>query len=253
METTINTLIVDDEMKSLSVLRRMLQKHCPKVKIVGESRNVDSAIQAIETLHPDLVFLDIVMPDGQGFDVLEHVTYTDFDVVFVTAYDEYALRAFEFSALHYILKPLNYLSLVDAVERVIERQSRKYFEEKVEVFKQSINEKPEKIILPTGNGLEIILIDDIIRLEADGNYTLVYLKDNTRKIVSKSISNFEKLLDELSFSRLHNSHMINLQYLVRYIKGKPGYVIMADEKHIYISAGRKQTFLDKLSDYAKSV
>ena len=249
----IKTLIVDDEIKSLSTLRRMLEKYCTDVDIINESHNVKQAVENINALHPQLVFLDISMPDGQGFDVLEQVTYKDFEVVFVTAYDEYATKAFEFSALHYILKPINHRALVEAVNRVFKRKEQSFTDQKLEVFKQSMLQRPERIILPTSDGMEVIFINSIVRCEADGNYTTVYLKNGEKKIISKSLSNFEKLLSDYSFCRLHNSHIINLKFMTKYVKGKAGYVVMWDNEPIYISARRKQHFLDKLNTYAHSL
>ena len=164
MKKLINTIIVDDEKKSIFSLEMLLEKYCPEINIIGTAESVKQAIESINILKPDLVFLDITMPDGDGFDVLENVNFIDFEVIFVTAFNQYALKAFEFSAIHYLLKPVNYTELQKAVKRFENLKSKDVFNEKIQVLRDSLNNKHKKIILPSFDGLEIINLDEIIRL-----------------------------------------------------------------------------------------
>ncbi|PLW97860.1 MAG: DNA-binding response regulator [Marinilabiliales bacterium] len=253
MKETIHAVIVDDEEKSVKALNNLLEKYVQHVNVDGVANCVKDAVSLIDDIKPELVFLDINMPDGIGFDVLEQVSFKDFEVIFVTAYESYALKAFEFSAIHYLLKPINYLELQKAISRFESIKVDSPFEDQISVFRETFNDKPSKIILPTSDGLNMVDIDTIIRCEADSNYTLFFLADGSREIVSKSLNNFDKLLADLNFIRVHNKHLINLRHVKKYIKGKTGYVIMNDEEHVYVSDSKRKTFLESLKNYAKSL
>lgn len=253
MSKKIKSVIVDDEEKSIGSLTKLLQKYLPNVDIAGTASSVKDATDMIDEIKPDLVFLDISMPDGNGFDVLENVKYKKFEVIFITAYDRYAVKAFEFSAIHYLLKPISYLELQKAVKRFEELKNDEVFEKKIEVLRESMDSKPQKIILPTGEGYNIIDLENIIRCEADSNYTIFYFADGTREVVSKSLNNFEKLLSDIQFERVHNKHLINLKHVKKYVKGKAGYVIMNDGEHVYISDSRRKNFVEALKKFAKSL
>ena len=193
------------------------------------------------------------MSDGDGFDVLEKVNYQNFEVIFVTAYNQYALKAFGFSAIHYLLKPVDPLELKDAVQRFEQRVNNNVFAKKMEILKENLDNKPEKIILPSSDGLEIINIDELIRCEADSNYTTFYLIDGKKIMVSKSLNNFEKMLSDVDFCRVHSKHLINLKYVKHYKKGKGGQVIMKDNSTVDVSESRKKHFIDSLKNFARSV
>ncbi len=253
MSEKIRSVIVDDEDRSLGSLKMLLEKYVPQVEVIGTASNVKEATGAINELKPELVFLDISMPDGNGFDVLENVSFKKFEVIFITAYDRYAVKAFEFSAIHYLLKPISYLELQKAVSRFEQIKNEDVFEEKINVLRESMDNKPQKIILPTSEGFNIIDLDNIIRCEADSNYTIFFFTDGTKEIVSKSLNNFEKLLSDIHFERVHNKHLINLKHVKKYVKGKAGYVIMNDGEHVYISETRRKSFVDALKKFAKSL
>ena len=253
MIESISTLIVDDEKKSIFSLELILEKYCPEINVIGTAESVEQAIESINKLKPDLVFLDITMPDGDGFDVLENVDFKSFEVIFVTAYNQYALKAFEFSAIHYLLKPVDYLELQKAVKRFEHLKSKDVFNEKIQVLRDSLNNKHHKIILPSFDGLEIINLDEIIRCEADSNYTVFFLTNDRKIVVSKSLNNFEKVLSDIYFCRVHKKHLINLEHVKHYVKGKRGMIIMQEGLNVHVSESKKKYFINKLKKYARSV
>ncbi len=249
----IRTVLIDDEKSSLIILEKLLERHVPEVEIVGTAQTVADGIKLIDEQKPDLVFLDISMPDGDGFEVLEKVNYKDFDVIFVTAYDQYAIKAFEFAALHYILKPVKPQELVEAVERYKNHKNNLAdLEQKLKLLSANLGQKPTKLVLPTSSGMHIIDFDDIIRCESSNNYTTFYLKDGKKIVVSKSIQTYEKLLKDSHFCRIHNKHIVNLKYVKKYVRGRGGYVVLANGEQVDVSEGRKKQFLEKLSQYTIS-
>jgi two-component system LytT family response regulator len=250
---TIKTILVDDEKNSLTTLQMLLERYCPEVEIIGTAQNVEESIKIIDELKPDLVFLDIAMPDGDGFEVLEYVNYKLFQVIFTTAYDQYALRAFEYAALHYLLKPINFNDLQDAVARFSKVTEESEFDNKLLKMKENLAEQQNKIILPTMEGLNIIDIDSIIRCESDNNYTIFILHEAKKIVVSKTLSNYEKLLADKDFVRIHSKHLVNLKYVKKYVKGRGGYVVFHDGSHADVSASRVKDFLVRLKLYAKSL
>ncbi|MBC8343893.1 MAG: response regulator transcription factor [Bacteroidetes bacterium] len=249
----IKAILVDDEKNSLLTLQLLLEKYCPEVEIIGSAQNVEDSILLIDEKLPELVFLDIAMPDGDGFEVLENVQHKLFQVIFITAYDQYALRAFEYAALHYLLKPINFNELQDAVSRFKKVTDESEFNEKLVKMKDSLASQQNKIILPTMEGLNIIDIDDIIRCESDNNYTLFFLKTDKKIVTSKTLNNYDKLLSDKDFFRIHSKHLVNLKYVKRYVKGRGGYVVFHDGSHVDVSASRVKDFLIRLKTYAKSL
>lgn len=246
----ILTVIVDDEEKSLLSLKRMLLSCSAQVRILGEAKNVAEAVKVIDDQRPDLVFLDISMPDGEGFDVIGLTQWKNYEVVFVTAFEHYALKAFEFAAIHYLLKPVEEKDLLESLDRYEKRKGKHLLEEKWEVFQQTISNKPQKIILPTLEGFMVINIDDIMRCEAEGNYTNFYLADYRKVMISKGLNNFEHILNDVNFCRVHHKHLINMKYVSHYNKGKGGVVLMKDKSEVDVSESRKKEFLEQLKQYA---
>jgi len=246
----IRALIVDDELKSQTTLQKLLERYCTGVDVIGFANNVKSAVEEIEKLNPDLVFLDISMPDGDGFEVLERVSKRDFEVVFTTAYNDYAIKAFQFAALHYLLKPINYMELQKAVERYKENKKDVDLNHKIEVLYQSLNNEHEKIILPTNNGMKVVALEDIMYCRAEGSYTYFYFSDNEELMVSKSLSSFEGILPSKKFSRVHSKYLVNLNYVSQYVKGRAGMVVLTNGYEIDVSEGRKSDFLTRLKKLA---
>lgn len=248
----IDTIIVEDELRSQQTLKKLLNQYCPQVNIIGLAGSVDEAVSLINELKPRLIFLDIALPDGDGFNVLEDTTFKDYKVIFVTAYDKYAIRAFEFSALHYLLKPISHIELQLAVKRFNDsgKPEELEFSKKISTLKENIN-SPEKLLLPTTQGFEVIALKDIVRMEANHNYTDCYLISQEHLLISKPLISFENILNDLEFVRVHNKHLINLKYVKKYFKGSGGSLVMMDGSEISVSKSRKNEFLEKLNDYAR--
>lgn len=254
IENTITTaVIIEDEKSNLVTLTYLLERNFPSIELLGSATTVKGAVELINKSMPKLVFLDISLPDGTGFDVLEKSNYKNYKVIFTTAFDSFALRAFEFSALHYILKPVTYEELKNAIERYHNLKSDILIEDKLNVYKQNIQNNFQKIIIPSIDGFSMIMLDDIIRLEADDAYTVFILKSKQKVVASKPLNNFEKILNDLPFTRIHNKHFINLKYVTRYLKGKGGYVIMENGDEIEVSVRRKSDFLIAMKNYARAV
>lgn len=243
----IKTVLVEDEKKSLLALQSLLERYCPDVIIVGTAANVSQGLKIIPEVEPDLIFMDIAMPDGDAFDLLNELEEINFEVVFITAYNDFALKAFDFSALHYLLKPVNHTDLIEAIHRFQRMRADLMITERIQILNQSLQNNFVKISLPTTDGLIILEIDNIIRIEASSNYCQFFLKDQTSVVVSKPLSHFENILSELSFYRIHNTHMVNLRYVSRYQKGRGGLVTMNDGSQIGVAASRKKEFLDHLN------
>jgi two-component system LytT family response regulator len=217
---------------------------------VGTAPNVTGGVELIDDVRPDLVFLDINMPDGMGFDVIDRVSFSDFQVIFITAFDKYAVRAFECSALHYLVKPITAVMLGSAISRYRESKVDN-IDKRLAVLKESLRNKNEKIIIPSAEGLNIVRLDEIIRLEASDVYTIFYMTGGHRYIASKPLNNYEKILTDLPFCRLHSKHLVNLAFVKRYIRGKGGSVIMEGDTEVEVSVRKKADFLEKLKDFAR--
>lgn len=246
----IKAIIVDDELGARESLSKMLEKNCSSVQIVAKADSMLSAYEAIINLHPDLVFLDIEMPNGNAFDLLEKIKEIDFDIIFTTAYDHYAIKAIKFSAIDYILKPIDPEELLQAVKRYEEKSGQKNMLDKK--FKTLLNNlKPEnklkKVGIPDGDGLIFINLADIIRCDSDGNYTFFILTSGKKIVASRTLGEYEQLFADDNFFRIHRSHLINLQHVKKYLKGEGGYVIMSDNSQVEVSRRNKNDFLQKLA------
>ena len=217
-------------------------------EIAGEAKNGEEAVELYRREKPDIMLLDINMPDGDGFEVLERIEDTALEVVFTTAYNKYAIKAFEFAALHYILKPIKTTDLQEAVER-FKGIKGEDLTDKIKVLSSNITNKIDRLILPTQSGLHIIELENIIRCESSNNYTTFFLKDKKKIVVSKSIQIYEKLLSDTYFCRVHNQHLVNLKYIKKYVRGRGGYIIMTNDSHVDVSEGKKKNFLKKLGEY----
>jgi len=246
----LKTIIVEDEEKARLNLKRLLQEYCNNVEIIDMLDGVAPGIKSIKKHNPDLVFLDVKMRGETGFDLLEQIDDIKFEVIFTTAHNEYALKAFKFSAIHYLLKPIDIDLLVNAVNRVEEMQKQKFDTAHFNIAIENLKEQKNtfrKIALPTNDGLVFIQIEEIIRCESEDNYTYFFLANETRILVSKTIKHYEELLAEHNFFRVHQSHLINLNHIKKYHKGEGGYAIMADESTIPVSRRKKNLFLSNLS------
>lgn len=244
----IRAVIVDDESKGREFLKTLIGKHCPGVEIVANANTAASGAEVIRKLNPDLVFLDIEMPGGNGFTLLEKTRDQNFDVIFTTAYSQYAIKAIRFSALDYLLKPINPDELKAAVEKVEEKFSSKSTTRKnVDTLLSNIDENiPKKVVLPNVHGAEYVILDEIVRCTADGNYTLVVLTSGKKILVAKTLKEYEELFAEENFVRIHHAHLVNLKHVKRYIKGEGGQVELSDGSLVEVSRRKKTEFLEKL-------
>ena len=219
MKQLIKTIIVDDSDKSRNVLTKLLNQEFPNVDIVGEADNITSAYNYIIEEMPDLVFLDIEMPNGNGFDLLKKFEQVPFQVIFVTAYDHYAIKAIKCSALDYILKPVDIAELRKSVKKIIINNDHASLQSQINLLREEVNNPKSinKVAINTKDGIEFLPASDIIQLKADGSYTEIYLTDSKKFVASKSLKEFEFLIEKNNFFRSHRSHIINLDHLIKYI------------------------------------
>jgi len=244
----IKALIIDDEMHCLKTLSMLLKEYCPDVQVVKLCENAEDGIEAIKKFKPDLVFLDIEMPHMNGFEMLEKFSEISFALIFTTGYDQYAIKAFRFSALDYLLKPIDHDELKKAVEKV-DRHLQHPLPQQLEILLQKIHSQSppiNKIALPTMEGLQMIPVNSIISCESDRNYTVLLLKGKQKIIVSKILKEIEEMLEEHSFLRVHHSYIVNLNEINKYVKGEGGYLVMSDGSSVDVSRSRKDILLQKL-------
>ena len=245
----MRTLIIDDERHCRDGLAIMLSKHCPGLEVLAQCQDGTTALKAIKEHTPDLIFLDIEMPDMNGFEMLEQCSGNNFQIIFTTAYNEYAIRAIRHSALDYLLKPVNKNELLHAVARA-KAFNASQVSVKITQLLELVNTKrpPERIALPTIDGLILIDIKDILYCESENNYTRFYLANGKNIFVSRTLRAVEALFeDNKDFFRIHHSFIINLNYVQKYLKGDGGEVVLCSGKSLSVSRTKKQEFLDTLA------
>jgi two-component system LytT family response regulator len=244
---TRKVLIIDDEKPTREFIGKMLESFDLKLDIYADGESVQSGIEAIERIQPDIVLLDIQMPDGNGFDVLKSVSNKSFEIIFITAFQEFAVQAIKFSALDYILKPIDAEELRNAVMNAIQMHSHKKDETQMSVLENNIQPHlKRKLVLKTQESIFVVEIDDIVHCEADKNYTFFYLNDGKKILVSKTLKDYDTLLSGLQFFRVHQSHLINLNCVERYDKHDGGSVILKDGTAIPLSPAKKEQFFKSL-------
>tara|TARA_R110000751_G_scaffold102322_7_gene196838 strand:- start:327 stop:1061 length:735 start_codon:yes stop_codon:yes gene_type:complete len=238
----LKSIIVEDEETSRKILRNYLNKYCPNVEVLGEAANVEEALVLIRNTELDLVFLDVEMPYGNAFDLLDKVGDINFETVFVTAYNHYAIDALNAHASYYLMKPISIDELIKAVDYVTEiRTKEDALQDQVLVPK--MNTVNGKITIPQQDGFEVLQTADIMYCKADDNYTEIYLNNNKKKLVSKTLKYFEDALTESGFARVHKSYLVNVNEVTKYIKGKGGSVVLSNGKEIMVSASKKSDLL----------
>ncbi len=247
MNKIFTAIIIDDEKDGRVVLQSLIQEHCPEVEIIKLCNSAQEGVEAIHQLTPDIVFLDISMPHMSGFSVLDKVKEVKFNLIFVTAYDDYALKAIKHAAIDYLLKPVDYNELIVAVNRCIEIDNALNSEKITHFIDSLASDQIEKVILPVREGYLFVNVKEIIRCEANSNYTVLYLLDGEKHMISKTLKDFESQLSNKSFFRIHKSHLINLSYLKKYTKGDGGTVTMVDDAELDVSRRNKEEFLKMLS------
>ncbi len=237
----LKAILIEDEANSREILRNYLAKYCTEVDLLGEATSIDEGLKLIRENEPDLIFLDVEMPFGNAFDLLEQVPDRSFETVFVTAYNQYALDALNQHAAYYLMKPITIDELIKAVEYVREiKQKENALEDKV--LRPKLKSVEGKITLPQQDGFQVVNVADILYCQADDNYTHIYL-ENKKILVSKTLKYFEEALSDFAFARIHKSYLVNVNEVVKYRKGKGGSVVVSNGKELLVSASRKKEFL----------
>lgn len=246
----IRSVLIDDEPNNVTTLQQLLLRYCPAVQVVGTAESAQSGHTVILDTKPDLVFLDIEMPYGNAFDLLNSLSPVNFEIIFVTAFDHYALNAIKYSALDYLLKPINIKDLQEAVQKALTRVDTKNIHKRIEaLFYNLYTPKPsyQRLALPTLDGLVFVNTEDCVRLESKNNYTTIYFRDGAQVTVSKSLASFEEILSQDQFSRIHHSHIINHSFVKKYHRGRGGYIEMEDGTRIEVSTRKRDEFLSKFN------
>lgn len=245
----LKTLIVDDEADAVNFIRSIIMEYCPKLKVIGTASTANDGVKMILEHQPELVFLDVEMPHGSGFDLLAQFPNKLFDVVFITAFNQYALKAIKFSAVDYILKPINISEFIEAVDKVIGKRSHAYnqninYGELLENLKSTL---PTKLAIPTSEGMEYLNTREIIRIEADRSYCWFYLTGTRKHLVSRNLKEYQDLLSDRNFFRPHNSHLVNLEFVKKYVRQEGGYIEMTDGSQIPVSRIKRDLFVQQMN------
>ncbi|MES2731366.1 MAG: LytTR family DNA-binding domain-containing protein [Bacteroidota bacterium] len=245
MKKVITSVIVDDEHPSRETLRLLIQKYCSAIKVVAVADSAETAKEAIEQYKPQVVFLDIQMPGGSGLDLLDSFDEINFDIIFTTAYHQYAVKAFRMAAIDYLLKPIDIEELQEAVQKV-QSKFKPFTKSNYEVFKQEYTQQQtlDKLMIPTQEGYVFVKIEDIIYVEAHNNYTQFHFTNKKSQIVCRSLAEYEELLESFFFHRIHHKYMINLK-LIELFNSRENYVKMVDSTILYISTRKKGDFLNR--------
>ena len=249
----ITCIIIDDEAKNIKLLQNMLQMYCPSVKVLATNTDAKNGLLLIDELQPQLVFLDVEMPHLNGFDMLKKLEPVNFETIFVTAYSHYAVEAFEHHATGYITKPINTEKLIAAVNTATKRIEEKSINKNLFSLLEQNTKKatPDKIPLSTSNGLIFVKLAEILYCESSGNYTNFYLSEGKKIMVSRQLGEYEKLLPEINFTRIHDKYIINLSFIKEYIKGSGGDVVLENGKELPVASRRKEEFLARFEKWIK--
>jgi two-component system LytT family response regulator len=244
----LTAIIVDDEPYCCETLRILLARYCPDVHVLAICNSGVDALREILSQQPELVFLDVEMPYMNGFELLEKIPQVNFELIFTTSYDQYAIKAIRFSALDYLLKPIDREDLINAVNRAIQKK-RHPLPLQLEILLQKLNHPSAsflKIAVPTMDGLQMISVDSIISCESSSNYTTIFQKNNQKSIASRTMKEVEEMLEDHPFLRVHRSYIVNLNEVNKYVKGEGGYLLMSDGSKIDVSRSYKETLLKRL-------
>lgn len=245
----IKAIIIDDEAHARQSIRTILKTQLKKINIIGEAGNVKDSVKLINETDAELLFLDIDLPDGNAFNILNEIEYKKYKILFITAYQEYAIKAIKFSAFDYILKPINPTELLASVNNAISEDIVEGYEDKFQAFFSNFSRttpEQKKIVLKTSDKIHVVNINNIIRCEADNAYTTIYINDGTSILVSKSIKSFEELLKSYHFMRIHQSHLINANYISYFNKQEGGSLMMSDNSTVPVSGQKKALLLSYL-------
>jgi two-component system LytT family response regulator len=246
--TTIDAIIIDDEISCTESLSLELGMYCPQVQVVACCHSAAEGLAAIIRYKPDLIFLDIEMPRMNGFEMLRQLNEINFDVIFVTAYDQFAMKAIKFSASDYLLKPIVFGDLISAVDKVEQRIIKNTNHDHLEAVLANVNylyNNLNAIAIPTSEGIEFITHDEILYCEAQVNYTLIHKANQRPLLISKTLKEIESMLEHFPFIRIHQSYLININYLSKYVRGSGGYVVLKNGTQLPVSRAKKEDFLQK--------
>jgi len=248
MEKNLKIAIIDDESDGAESLKLFFNNNYPNFEILGIANSVKSAVELLSAKNPDLVFMDIELPDGSGFDILEQLTNRDFSVIFVTAYNQYAIKAFKYSAVDYLLKPFDFNDMDDAIKKILRKETpATQKKEKIETLLQNTKkEKPVKIVLATSDSIDFVNINDIIHIQSDGNYCTLRIKGRDNLLVSKNLGEFENMLEDYSFFRTHQSHIVNLNF-VQKVSRFDGDIVMEGGSTAILSRRKRNEFMNAMS------
>ena len=242
----IRTIVIDDEKRVAEAIAKIIENYCSGFSVIGIAHTVKAGVELIDKHKPDMITLDINLPDGSGFDLLRKVEDIDFKLIFITAYEEHALKAIKFSAIDYILKPIDEIELSDAFRKVKAIHKKENNKVILDAFLSGLVDKPKehkKIVLKTAEDIHLIKVNDIIRCESEGSYTSFYLNDGKKLLVSKNLKEYEDLLSDYGFFRAHHSHLININYIDRFHKADGGIIYMSDQSEIPVSVRKKDSLL----------
>jgi two-component system, LytTR family, response regulator len=244
----LKAIIIDDEEASRDTLKNYLGRYCPDVELMAQADSVKKGVEAIRQYQPDLIFLDVEMPYGNAFDLLEQVQDVAFETVFVTAFSNYALKALNLSASYYILKPIEIDELILAVEKIKKQKESHQELLHTKILVENIhteNKQAQKIVLPLLDGFEVIQVKDIIRCEAHDNFTDFILTGNRKVMICRTLKHYETMLEDYNFVRVHKSHLVNVQHVTKYLKGKGGQLIMSDQSYVDVSPNKKEVLMQR--------
>lgn len=250
----IKIAIIDDEQNSRDTLKGKLDLFCPEVEVTAEAGGVSEALEAIRTHHPDAIFLDIKLAGESGFDILDELAEDDTlnpEIIFITAHDEFAIQAIKFSALDYLLKPIDPEELVKAVRKVEGQKGLPKNAANLNVLVENIrqaSDSPKKIVVPTSDGMHVLKLSDIIRLESSSNYTTFFLNNEKSLLASKTLKEFDMMLEGYNFNRVHKSHLVNMNYLKKYVQTDGGYLVLEDGSKIPVANRKKEQLVSILKN-----
>lgn len=245
----LTAVIVDDMPQAIDNLRLDLQRYCPEVRVIGDADGVVNGAKLLKEIQPDILFLDIQLQDGSGFDLLEILSDIKFKLIFTTASDAFAIKAFRFAALDYLLKPIDPDQLMESVKKA-KNQLEEQQKQSIDILMENVRSRklPEKIALHTLEKVQIVAVEDIVRCESSGNYTIFYFSNDQKLLVTKTLKEFDKLLESHQFLRVHQSHLINLQHIDAFIKTEGGYILMKDGSQVPVSTRKRAMVLKKIEN-----
>jgi len=249
----VRTIIIDDEAHVRESLADMLKLYCRNVKMVGQAEGVKSGLKAIQTSHPDLILLDIKMKDGTGFDLLDKIENIDFKIIFITAYDQYAIKAFKFSAIDYLLKPVESGELKDAVDKA-DKLSQKEVDMQMSALANNLktdDQSKKKIILRTFDNIYLVKVNEINYIESDGRYSTIFLEAGEKVFVTNTLKHYQEMLLDFGFYRVHKSYLINLAHIHRFEKAEGGYVILAGDAKVPVASRKREELMEMFQRLAE--